>query len=199
MNQAEFETLATGDGLLDYAPGFAGDHDSNWFHQLRRGIAWEQEVYTVFGREVTSPRLVAFAGEPGISYRYSGLDHIASGWPSILPDIHQRVEAASGEHFNCVLLNFYRSGQDSMGWHSDDEPTLGRNPVVASLSLGACRDFLIRRKGQKAGSEAIALASGSLLLMRGNFQHAWQHSLPKRARVSSPRINLTFRRVVNCG
>ena len=180
---------------MDYYPRFCGENAGSWYAALARDLDWRQERFVMFGREVTSPRLVAFAGEPGVRYRYSGLDHVADGWPSVLPAIKTALIAAAGQNFNCVLANLYRDGSDYMGWHSDDEQSLGVNPVIASVSLGAERDFVLRRRDDRDRKLAVALTHGSLLLMSGALQHHWQHSLPARRVVSEPRINLTFRSV----
>lgn len=114
-------------------------------------------------------------------------------WQPVLQQLRESVEQQCGHHFNTVLANLYRGGQDSMGWHSDDEPELRRNPLIASLSLGETRRFLLRRKGETRTALEVPLSNGSLLIMSGPLQHHWQHSIPKTARAIGPRINLTFR------
>ncbi len=142
---------------------------------------------------VSIPRLQSFMGNEGIEYTYSNLLMRARPWLPFMLTLKQQIEAASNSHFNTVLANLYRNGQDSMGWHSDDEPELRRNPTIASLSLGEQRRFLLRTKGSKSASIEVPLKSGSLLIMSGELQHYWQHSIPKTARKIRPRINLTFR------
>ncbi len=167
------------------------------FQILRRELAWKQEHYTVYGRRVAAPRLTAWYGDAGASYRYSGVDHQPLPWHPLLLDLKQLVEQHCGTPFNAVLANRYRDGRDSMGWHADDEPELGRDPVIASLSLGATRLFKLRPKGKKNREGLdIPLPAGSLLLMAGALQHHWQHSLPKTRRPVGERINLTFRQVL---
>jgi alkylated DNA repair dioxygenase AlkB len=185
------------DGRLEYHPDFCSSQAPAWFARLQRDLPWNTEELLAFGRRVPSPRLVAFAGESGVNYRYSGLEHRATGWVSVLAEIRQRVEAASGHAFNWVLGNLYRDGRDYMGWHADDEASLGPDPVVASVSLGAPRDFVLRRRDDKSNKFKLLLEDGSLLLMSGALQHHWQHSLPRRLRVTGPRINLTFRQVLD--
>ena len=165
--------------------------------QLTAEVAWEQRAIRMFGRELPQPRLTAWHGDPAARYTYSGLTWEPRPWTPALLDLRQRVAAATGARFNSVLLNYYRDGRDSMGWHADDEPELGPSPVIASLSLGATRRFRLRPIGPKAGALAqplgLDLPNGSLLLMRGPTQHCWQHALPKTARPTGPRLNLTFR------
>ncbi len=150
----------------------------------------------MFGRSVAIPRLQAFMGDDQISYRYSGLNLITKPWHPAVLELRNLLKAETGIEFNVVLLNLYRNGQDSMGWHSDDEPELGDNPVIASISLGAKRRFLLRStdKSNPEKSE-LALNSGSLLWMGTGVQQNWQHSLPKTKVCHQPRINLTFRRI----
>lgn len=170
--------------------------------ELTDNVPWRHEPIKLFGKEVMQPRLTAWYGDAGASYRYSGLQLEPLPWLPVLQELRQRVEAAAGTSFNSVLLNLYRHGQDSMGWHADDEPELGPEPVIASLSLGATRRFRLRPRPGAAFTHAPAgleLSSGSLLLMRGPTQHHWQHAVPKTARPTGPRLNLTFRRVVGIG
>ncbi len=162
--------------------------------QLRAEVAWEQRSIRLFGQEVPQPRLTAWYGDPAARYTYSGLHWEPTPWTATLRHLRQRVEAATGTRFNSVLLNLYRNGRDSMGWHADDEPELGPTPAIASLSLGATRRFRLRpRPGTPAQPFGLDLPTGSLLLMRGPTQQHWQHALPKTARPIGPRLNLTFR------
>lgn len=163
--------------------------------ELTGGIAWETHRIRLFGRDVASPRLSCWIGDPGAAYTYSRTRFEPRPWPDALLPLRHRVSAVAGETFNAVLANRYRDGRDSMGWHSDDEPELGREPVIASLSLGAPRRFVFRHRFDHARRVEIELAHGSLLLMRGATQDHWQHALPRSARVSTPRLNLTFRRI----
>jgi alkylated DNA repair dioxygenase AlkB len=142
---------------------------------------------------VASPRLSAWYGDPGAIYSYSGLRLEPLPWTPVLLEIRQVVTDLAETPFNSVLLNLYRDGQDSMGWHSDAEPELGRNPVIASVSLGAVRRFVLRHKKRKEQHIALELESGSVLVMGGALQHYWRHALPKIRQAVGPRINLTFR------
>ena len=160
-------------------------------------VPWRSEEVVVWGRRVAQPRLIAWYGDPGKSYTYSGIKLRPLPWSPLLLDIKIRVEATAGATFNSVLLNYYRDERDSMGFHSDDEPDLGRQPVIASLSLGAERTFILKHKRAKQLRPVrIRLASGSLLLMRGETQHCWRHGIPKESRPCGPRINLTFRNIL---
>ena len=187
--------LEIADGELWLDPAFicAGLADA-FYNQLQHQLAWRHDQITLFGRQVYIPRLQCFQGDPGISYCYSGLTLDTETWHPAVLDIKQKIEALCGHSFNSVLINYYRQGQDSMGWHSDDEPELGRNPVIASVSLGQPRRFLLRHRFDKAiPQQELLLNNGSLLIMAGKLQHYWQHSVPKTKRPMAGRINLTFR------
>lgn len=167
-------------------------------------IPWETHRIRLFGREVASPRLSCWIGDSGASYTYSRTRFEPRPWPPALAALRPRIEAAcqarfNQARFNSVLANLYRDGSDSMGWHSDDEPALGVQPVIASLSLGAERVFRLRRRlppGAPAAAAAtlrLALPHGSLLRMAGDTQRLYRHDLPKSRAVTAARINLTFR------
>jgi alkylated DNA repair dioxygenase AlkB len=190
-------TLHLEDGAARHWPGaFAPGEADTLFARLRAGIAWREEEIVIFGERRRVPRLVAWHGDPGAAYRYSGVVHEPEPWNEALCEVRARVEALSGHAFNAVLLNLYRSGADGMGWHADDEPELGRDPVVASVSLGATRRFRMRHRRRRALTVDLDLGHGSLLVMEGSTQHHWVHAVPKTARPVGERINLTFRRVV---
>lgn len=160
---------------------------------LTANIAWEQKAIQFMGKQVMQPRLIAWYGDAGKSYRYSGLTVHPLPWTPTLLDMKAQVEAAANVTFNSVLLNLYRDGQDSVGWHSDDEPELGTNPVIASVSLGAARAFQFKHKQNPDLKQSVELTHGSLLLMRGTTQHFWKHQIPKTKKPLAARINLTFR------
>ncbi len=190
--------LPQADLLFD--PAFLRPAEAQAFLALLTAeVAWEQRAIRIFGQEIPQPRLTAWYGDPAARYAYSGLSWEPRPWTAALRDLRQRTEAATGARFNSVLLNCYRDGRDSMGWHSDDEPELGPAPAIASLSLGATRRFRLRPRRGRPGAGpghppfALDLPAGSLLLMRGPTQQHWQHALPKTARPVGPRINLTFR------
>lgn len=166
--------------------------------ELENTIIWRQEAIRLYGREVLQPRLTAWHGDPGASYRYSGLQLTPQPWTPALQQLRAQLETATGATFNSVLLNLYRYGQDSMGWHADDEPELGPEPVIASLSLGATRRFRLRPRDAQHTSHtpvSLDLPSGSLLVMRGPTQRHWLHAVPKTTRAAGVRLNLTFRLV----
>ena len=170
------------------------------FRELRgEQIPWTQGTIVLFGEERREPRLTAWFGEG--DYTYSGRTMRAAAWPACLAALRPLVDRAAGCSFNAVLLNLYRDGRDSMGMHSDDEPELGRDPVVASLSLGQPRTFVLQPKKKSArerGTYTMDLGHGSLLVMSGSCQHHYRHGVPKQSARSGERINLTFRRVVGC-
>jgi alkylated DNA repair dioxygenase AlkB len=170
--------------------------DDELLRRLVDEVSWRSEEVVMWGRRMPQPRLIAWFGDPGRCYAYSGIRLQPSAWIPILIDIKARVEEAVGTAFNSVLLNYYRDHRDSIGFHSDDEPELGERPVIASLSLGEERDFILKHKtAKRVPAIRLRLASGSLLLMRGDTQHNWRHGLPKESRPCGPRINLTFRRI----
>jgi alkylated DNA repair dioxygenase AlkB len=157
---------------------------------LLAAIDWRQETATIMGRRVPIPRLTAWHGEAG--YVYSGIRMSPMPWNAPLLELRAAAEACAGQAFNSVLLNLYRDGRDSVSWHADNEPGLGRNPVIASISLGAVRRFQLKHR-QSGARVALDLAHGSCLVMAGATQHHWVHQLPKTAQPVGPRTNLTFR------
>lgn len=160
---------------------------------LREDVPWEVHRIRMFGRQVDSPRLSCWMGDPAARYRYSGTEFVPQPWhPALLP-LRDQLAAFCGHAFNSVLLNRYRDGDDGMGWHSDNEPELGPAPVIASLSLGAGRRFLLRRRDDHAKKAEVLLDHGDLLVMAGQTQRLYQHCLPKSARPLAERLNLTFR------
>lgn len=174
-------------GLLLFDDGFlATDVADRYFVQLRDGIRWEQKP-GIFGHP--QPRLIASHGDGGITYKYSGVENVALPWTPTLLEIKKKIEAIRGE-YNYCLLNRYRSGLDSMGWHADDEPEMGN--VIGSLSLGATRKFRIRHKTTRA----FEAGNGTLIIMAGTMQQFWQHEVPKTKKKVGERINLTFRKIM---
>ena len=165
------------------------------FDALRATLPWATHRVVLFGRAVDSPRLSCWIGDPGAAYRYSGVRHEPEPWPEVLRPVRERLHRETGTAFNSVLVNLYRDGRDSMGWHSDDEPELGERPVIASLSLGTTRRFVLKQRCDPSRKRVLELPHGSLLLMRGDSQADWRHALPRTAKPVGPRINLTFRRV----
>lgn len=164
------------------------------FQQLLTGLAWQEESIFIFGRWVKVPRLMCWYGDKEAFYQYSHVVHQPLPWTALLRNIQRDIEQASGYTFNSVLGNLYRNGHDSMGCHADDEKELGRNPAIASLSLGDSR--LLKFKHQYSNRRLdVLLEHGDLLLMAGTLQHHWQHQLPKTRLHKTERINLTFRTI----
>lgn len=189
-----FESITLRDARLDFDPRWLTAMDSDaLFATLRADIAWETHRIRLFGRQVDSPRLSCWIGDPGTAYTYSGTRFEPHPWPAALLALRERLQQDIGVPFNSVLANLYRDGRDSMGWHSDDERELGVEPVIASLSLGAARRFVLRNRRDPDSKLALDLADGSLLLMRGQTQRHWRHALPRTAKPVGERINLTFR------
>lgn len=147
----------------------------------------------MFGRSIQVPRQVAFVANAGVCYRYSGKDHLGTGWPGWLLPLKEEAESLAQQSFNAVLLNWYQNGEEYMGWHADDEKSLGPAPVVAMLSLGAQRPFLFRLKANHHIKHSVELEDKSWLVMSASTQVLWQHSLPIRKRIKEERISLTFR------
>ena len=162
------------------------------FSDLLDNVDWRQEHAVLFGRKIAIPRLTAWYGECG--YGYSGIRHDPAQLTPALVALKSTIETITSGQFNSVLINLYRDGQDSMAWHSDDEPALGPDPEIASLSLGAVRRFHFKHRSS-AKRVALDLAHGSCLVMRGRCQACWQHQLPKTRKKLGPRINLTFRTI----
>ncbi|UVE18878.1 alpha-ketoglutarate-dependent dioxygenase AlkB [Pseudomonas sp. LS44] len=186
--------LQLADAELRYVPDWLDAATADrWLAGLLEQTPWDQPQVLIHGRRHPVPRLLAWYADAGVSYRYSGMEHQPLPWTPLLAEIRQRVEAECGQSLNGVLINHYRDGQDSMGWHSDDEAVLGRNPLVASLNLGGTRRFDLRRKGQTRIKHSLELSHGSLLVMSGATQHYWQHQVAKTRKPCAARLNLTFR------
>jgi alkylated DNA repair dioxygenase AlkB len=179
------------DGLIQLYEGALGAAvASRLFEQLMALTPWRQEIATVMGRRVPIPRLTAWHGAAG--YVYSGIRMTPTPWNPPLLEIKAVAEACAGQPFNSVLLNLYRDGRDSVSWHADNEPGLGRDPVIASVSLGATRRFQMKHRTRNLRL-SLDLPQGSCLVMAGATQHHWLHQVPKTSRPVGPRINLTFR------
>lgn len=184
------------DGKLIYYPNFLETSEANeTFKFLLELEEWKQEPIKLFGREIMQPRLTALFGESQKSYTYSGLKMEPHPFPTFMKDLFTACKAVCQVDFNICLANLYRHGQDSMGWHSDDEKELGPQPTIASVSLGEERIFHLKHKLQKGFTYKKRLQHGSLLVMMGTTQEFWKHQLPKTKQQVQPRINLTFRKV----
>jgi alkylated DNA repair dioxygenase AlkB len=181
------------DGELELLPRFLDAERANHYYRRLAGeLQWRDEWIKMGARSIKVPRQVAWYGDPDACYRYSGVEHTPLPWTAVLAELRTDVQATCGQAFNSVLANFYRDDRDSMDWHADREPELGRNPYTASLSLGAERLFKLRHNASGRLVD-LPLPDGSLLLMHGALQHHWRHCLPKARHPSAPRINLTFR------
>ncbi len=179
--------------VVYYRDFFSPSESITYFDELYTNTPWRQDDIKVFGKVHAQPRLTALYATNGKPYSYSSIQMIPERFTFALSEIKSKVESIAGVTFTTCLLNLYRDGSDSNGWHSDDEKELGQNPVIASVSLGAERVFKFRNRNDHSITEKIILDSGSLLLMRGETQHNWHHQIPKTTRKIAPRINLTFR------
>ena len=185
------QELLPHDGSALYRPGFFNFADSDrMFRSILDETPWEARNIILFGKEVPQPRLACWYGD--LAYSYSGITLDPRPMTPTLLEIKQRCEEEASTQFNSVLVNLYRDGQDSMGLHADDEPELGSEPVIASVSFGAERNFRLRHRETKE-LQQVFLASGSLLVMSGLSQACWMHDIPKTKKFVEPRINLTFR------
>ncbi len=194
QSQLNAESLSMPDGdVLLYRTLFDGKESNQLFSELHDNTNWKQESVKLYGKLVPIPRLTAWYGDSGKSYTYSKIAMSPEPWTPTLLVIKSKIEALSGVQFNSVLLNLYRHGSDSVAWHSDDEPELGENPVIGSVSFGGTRRFMFRHKYKKELKKEVVLTHGSFLIMKGATQHFWQHQIPKTAKKIEPRINLTFR------
>lgn len=175
---------------------FSSQEADDLFSTLRNEIEWRQEQIKFYGQIHDLPRLTAWYGDPNKTYKYSGIEVNSTPWTPTLLLIKNKIESVSNVQFNSVLLNLYRSGADGVSWHSDDEPELGVNPVIGSVSLGEPRSFQLKHKTNNDLKQKIILEHGSYLLMQGETQHHWVHQIPKSKKNMNERINLTFR-VIN--
>ena len=175
---------------------FSKEESEQLWEALQKNIHWKQEPVVIMSKKVMQPRLTAWYGDEGKSYRYTGITMHPHPWTKELLLIKERIEELSGQIFNSVLLNFYRNGNDSVGWHRDNEKSLGINPGIGSVSFGAARYFHFRHYQQKHIKEKILLTPGSFLLMKGETQHKWFHSIQKEPHITGGRINITFRTII---
>jgi alkylated DNA repair dioxygenase AlkB len=178
------------DGVVEYLENYT----KFTIEEVSENLVWRNDPITMFGKTYPQPRLTAWHGEPGLHYTYSKIQMVSPGWTPVLLEIKNQLEIDLKTKFNSVLINYYRNGNDHMSYHSDDEKELGQNPVVASLSFGAARFFHLKhRYNNSMPTIKIALASQSLLVMKEELQHFWLHKISKSAKISEPRLNLTYR------
>lgn len=192
--QSESISLNLPDSEIIYYPHFFDKNEADViFDQLKTDIVWQQDDITVFGKTHPQPRLTALYGNEAKPYSYSNITMQPHHWNPLLQKIKTHIESVSDAYFTTVLLNQYRDGKDSNGWHADNEKELGLNPVIASISFGAERNFQLKHNSEIGLKKSIILEHGSLLLMKGETQHFWKHQIPKTAKPVGQRINLTFR------
>jgi alkylated DNA repair dioxygenase AlkB len=184
------------DAELEFDPHWLSPQEADELMvALLDAVPWEIHRIRLFGREVDSPRLSCWIGDPQAHYRYSGTLFAPRPWPACLQPVRERLSRQLDVAFNSVLASRYRSGGDAMGWHSDNEPELGPQPVICSLSLGATRRFKLKSRAPDGPGMNLDLPHGSLLVMRGDTQTHYRHALPRTARAVGERVNLTFRRI----
>ena len=193
----EFEVISLPDGEILFMRNFLSPNEAKcYFDLLQNTIRWKQEEVKFYGKTYPVPRKTAWYGYEGFNYSYSGINCFPEIWTKELVEIKSQIERfIPNEDFTSVLLNLYNNGNDKMGWHADDEKELGKNPTIASVSLGETRRFDIKHKQNKDLHYKFELTSGSFLIMRGALQHNWVHQIPAQKKVKVPRINLTFRTI----
>lgn len=185
------------DGVVNYyGPILSTEKANHYFFELFNSIEWKHDAASIYGKLIYTDRKVAWYGDREFNYTYSGTTKTALLWTKALLELKALVEAKTSVQFNSCLLNLYHSGEEGMGWHSDDEKSLGTNTTIASLSLGAERKFAFKHKETKE-TVSLLLEHGSLLVMKDKTQTYWQHRLPESKLVKRPRINLTFRTMVD--
>jgi alkylated DNA repair dioxygenase AlkB len=190
LNLLSGECIAESHGII-----FSRDEIETLFNQLAEEIAWVNDEVLIFGKKIITKRKTAWYGEKPFAYTYSRKTKIALPWTDTLLEIKNKVEEISNEKYNSCLLNLYHDGNEGMGWHSDDEKMIAPKSAIASVSFGAPRKFVFKHKKDKTQVSTI-LENGSLLVMKGETQIDWLHSLPKSLKIKTPRINLTFRTIV---
>jgi alkylated DNA repair dioxygenase AlkB len=193
FNTDNTTNLLPNDGIVNYY-GKVMDiaQANNYLNILLDTILWKNDEAIIFGRHIITKRKVAWYGDDGYSYTYSNTTKQALGWTKELLELKALVEQLTGEKYNSCLLNLYHDGNEGMAWHSDDEKSLGKNTSIASLSFGAERKFALKHRVSKY-PVGLILENGSLLVMKGATQSNWLHSLPKSTKITTPRVNLTFR------
>lgn len=196
-NDQLLEKVILTDAQLRYSPHFLSSNEADHLFQiLMLETQWKQEHIVIAGISRLQPRLTAWYGDYNAHYTYSGLRLTPLKWTSALLQIKQKIEVISQASFNSVLINFYRDEKDSMGWHADNEASLGPQPCIASLSLGETRQFKMKHRTLSNQRYKLPLNHGSLLMMEGSTQEHWLHSIDKEKHTCGPRINLTFRRII---
>lgn len=197
--ERKFQTFSLLDGEVWYMKNFIPlDKANAYFKNFIEQINWKQEEIKMYGKTYPVPRKTAWYGYKGFNYKYSGILCNPEPWTKELLGIKRVIESfLPDSDFNSVLLNMYRNGSDKVSWHADDEKGLGTNPLIASVSLGATRRFDLKHKTNRDEKLQLELLPGSLVIMKGALQHNWLHQIPVQKRILDPRINLTFRTIVN--
>jgi alkylated DNA repair dioxygenase AlkB len=196
FNQHTINNLIHKEGTVNYYPNMlTHDEASRYFDLLLQKIVWENDEIIIFGKHIVTKRKVAWYGDSDYLYTYSNITKQALAWTKELLELKEIVEKLTETKFNSCLLNLYHSGNEGIGWHSDNEESIEQNSTIASLSLGAQRKFLFRHKQTKQ-TISLVLEHGSLLIMKDATQTYWVHSLPKSKSIAGPRINLTFRTMI---
>jgi len=200
LNGQAAQNILPRDGTVFLFNEFFSDEEGHiLFEKLKDNIQWRQEPIKLFGKQVMQPRLTAWHGDDGTAYSYSGITMQPQPWTADLNFIRARLQKLLGLSFNSALLNYYRNGADSMGWHRDNERSLGKNPTIASVSFGVSRAFVFKHTTEKIPVINIPLHNGSVLIMSGATQHYWLHALNKEKAVDSGRISITFRNIIAAG
>ena len=195
FNQESVTNVLPYDGVADYYGKVLTQQSADtYYDRLLKTVTWQHDKLVMFGKPIITQRKVAWYGDRDYAYTYSNATKQALTWTDELAQLKATVEARAGCSFNSCLLNLYHSGDEGMGWHSDDERSLGNDITIASLSLGAERKFSFKHKQDKR-TVSLLLEHGSLLVMREATQQHWRHALPKTKKVRQPRINLTFRTI----
>jgi alkylated DNA repair dioxygenase AlkB len=193
----QLQNILPYDGIVNYYGNVMDTPEADKYLQiLLQTIEWKHDEARIFGRHIITKRKVAWYGDMDFDYAYSGTTRTALAWTPELLTLKTLTEQLTGEHYNSCLLNLYHTGDEGMAWHSDDEKMLGKDSTIASLSFGAERKFSLKHRANKEESRSLLLENGSLLVMKGTTQSHWLHSLPKSKRVTTPRVNLTFRTMV---
>ena len=192
INLREGLNIINNGEFIFFSEYFSKSESDNYFKVLQSTIQWRQESMHMYGKKIDFPRLTAWYGDNDKPYSFSGITLQPLPWTKEVQEIKANIESKSNVSFNSVLLNRYRNGNDSISWHTDAEPELGINPIIASVNFGATRKFQLRHNKTKEKIE-IELTNGSLLVMQGELQHHWQHQVPKTSKAVGERINLTFR------
>jgi alkylated DNA repair dioxygenase AlkB len=195
FNEYKVINILNKDGVVNYYGKILSSEEANqYFGLLMQNILWQNDKVIIFGKHIVTKRKTAWYGDSEYLYTYSNTTKQALAWTNELSELKQIVEELAGIKFNSCLLNLYHNGNEGMGWHSDDEKSLGKNNTIASLSFGAERKFSFKHKQTKQ-TVSVVLEHGSLLMMKGATQSNWLHSLPKSKNITQPRINLTFRTI----